>query len=77
MIRLIAGMFFVTLLATTPAYGKSLPVNSYSCSAVEYKIDFIRDQQRKPNRAKRADKLNSLMRDYKELRRDCKKYKYL
>ena len=65
------------LLCTTPAYSGSGKVNRAICNSVESRIDSVREQQRKPNQAARADFLNRQIRKYKNQLGSCKERGYI
>ena len=72
-----AYAFATVVMVASPVYGKDLAVHKWSCAQVEAKIDYLRDEQRKVNRPKRADRLNALIRSHRELERDCKAARFL
>lgn len=64
-------MFSADLLAK-----KELPVNRYSCQNVEYKIESIKEKQRKGYKSKQGEKLRADMKLLKQLKTDCKLAKF-
>jgi hypothetical protein len=64
-------------ISTTVLAKKELPVNRYSCQNVEYKLDSIKERQRKGYSSKEGEKLKTRLRELKNLERNCKKKKIL
>jgi uncharacterized protein YlaI len=68
-------LILVTLLSisATALAKKELPVSRYMCQNVEYKIDVVKERQRKGYSAKRGENLRAKLKKLKELERNCKK----
>ena len=62
-------------ISTSVLAKKELPVNRYSCQNVEYKMDSIKERQRKGYSSKEGEKLRAKLKELKELERNCKKQK--
>jgi hypothetical protein len=63
-------------ISTTVSAKKELPVNRYSCKNIEYKMDSIKERQRKGYSSKEGEKLRAKLKEFKELERNCKKQKF-
>jgi len=72
MLRL-AILGFVMTLTPQTSHARTLTVHWGSCLLVQEKIEYIREEQRKRNSARRADLLSKSLREHKKLRRDCEK----
>jgi hypothetical protein len=70
-------LILVTMLSisTTALAKRELPVNRYNCENVEYKIDVVKERQRKGYSTKEGEKLRAKLKELKELDRNCKKQK--
>ncbi|MFT4806664.1 MAG: hypothetical protein ACI9YE_003900 [Psychroserpens sp.] len=68
-------LVLVTLLSvsTTALAKKELPVNRYMCQNVEYKIDVVKERQRKGYSSKQGERLRTKLKELKVLERNCKK----
>jgi hypothetical protein len=62
-------------VSTTVFAKKELPANRYSCQKVEYKIDTVKERQRKGYSSKQGEKLRYDLRLLKDLKKNCKKKK--
>jgi hypothetical protein len=63
----------VLTVSTDVLAKKELPVNRYNCQNVEYKIDNVKERQRKGYSSKQGERLRSNLKLLKELERNCKK----
>lgn len=73
-VLVLSSIFFCT---TDLAEAKDVYVNYYICERVEYKIKYVREEQRKANKVRRAEFLNRELRKYRRQLATCKEEGFL